>query len=188
MDERLLNELLALQQKDVETRSRLLKEGRLYGAYAEEMQRVHRENAERLNALVELHGWPGVSLVGLEGSRAAWLVAQHSLCTPALQRKFRDLLERASATGEAPKRQVAMLTDRVLFNEGKPQVYGCVLDWDERARRREKTRGRLAAARGAHKTGTGSGPRRRCDTSHGLRCPPQEERRMGTQCRLALNS
>jgi hypothetical protein len=57
------------------------------------MQQVHRENAERLDALVKQYGWPGISSVGLDGSRAAWLVAQHSICTPSLQRKFCNLLD-----------------------------------------------------------------------------------------------
>ena len=130
MNEPLLEELLALQQRDVDTRSRLLGERRLYGAYDPEMQQVHRENAERLDALVTQHGWPGTPSVGLGGSRAAWLVAQHSICTPALQRKFCNLLEQAAEKGNAPRRQFALLTDRILFNEGKAQVYGTVLDWD----------------------------------------------------------
>lgn len=28
-------------------------------------------------------------------------------------------------------KQVAMLTDRICFNENRPQVYGTVFDWDE---------------------------------------------------------
>jgi hypothetical protein len=51
--------------------------------------------------------------------------------TPALQRKFCHLLEQAAEKGDVPKRQIAFLTDRILFNEGKAQVYGTVLDWDE---------------------------------------------------------
>jgi hypothetical protein len=30
-----------------------------------------------------------------------------------------------------PKPQLAYLTDRVRFNEGKPQIYGTILDWDK---------------------------------------------------------
>ena len=124
-------ELLALKQRDDEMRSRLVRERRLYEGYAEEMQQVHRENAQRLNEFVEQHGWPGISLVGLEGCRAAWLVAQHAICTPELQRKFHALIGAAAAKGEVPKPQLAYLTDRIRFNEGKPQLYGTVLDWNE---------------------------------------------------------
>jgi hypothetical protein len=131
MNQQLLDELLALKQRDIDTRSRLLKEGTLYGGYAPEMQQVHRENANELDKIVIKHGWPGISLVGLEGSRAAWLVAQHSICTPELQRKFLALLATASESGDVPKPQIAFLTDRIRFNENKPQVYGTVLDWNE---------------------------------------------------------
>lgn len=131
MNQTLLDELLAMKQRDVDIRSQLVRTGQLYNGYADAMQQVHRENAQRLNELVSRYGWPGISLVGLEGCRAAWLIAQHSICTPDLQRRFLELLTAAAESGEVPKRQVAFLTDRIRFNENKPQVYGTVLDWDE---------------------------------------------------------
>lgn len=132
MNERLLHELLAMQRRDFETRSRLQREGKLYGGYADEMQQVHRENAEKLDGIISKHGWPGVALVGIEGCRAAWLIAQHAICTPDLQRKFLVLLSEAVRQADAPQQQLAFLTDRIRFNEMKPQVYGTVLDWNER--------------------------------------------------------
>jgi hypothetical protein len=48
-----------------------------------------------------------------------------------LQRKFLTLLTEAAKQGAVPKAQVAYLTDRIRFNENKPQVYRTVLDWDE---------------------------------------------------------
>ena len=131
MNEELLAQLERLKQRDVETREKLLEEGRLYGAYEEEMQNVHVENAEALNQIISRHGWPGISKVGLEGCRAAWLIAQHAICTPELQRRFLHLLKEAAAVGDAPMKQVALLSDRIRSNEGKPQVYGTVLDWNE---------------------------------------------------------
>jgi hypothetical protein len=131
MNRDLLAELLAMAQRDTDTRTRLLDAGKLYGDYAEEMQRVHEANALRLDEIVTQYGWPGISVVGLEGCRAAWLVAQHAICTPDLQRKFLAVMRRASESGDIPRRQVACLTDRICFNESKPQVYGTVLDWNE---------------------------------------------------------
>jgi hypothetical protein len=124
------DELLAMQRRDTGTRERLLAEGRLYGDYAFEMQRVHRDNAERLAALIAEHGWPGRTLVGADGARAAWLIAQHAICTPALQRGFHAQLESAAARDEATLLQLAYLTDRIRFNEQRPQRYGLVLDWN----------------------------------------------------------
>jgi len=124
-------ELKKMKQKDLSTRERLLDEGRLYEDYADEMQKVHRENAMRLNEIIEAFGWPGESLVGLEGSQDAWLIAQHSICTPELQIKFSKEIEKAFKAGEVPKKQMVLLQDQVLFRQNKPQRCGWVHDWQE---------------------------------------------------------
>jgi len=131
LHDQLLDELMQLQRRDTDMRARLLKEGRLYGEYAPEMQQVHRENAYALDRLIGEHGWPGIGLVGSDGCRAAWIVAQHAICTPPLQRRFRDLLAEAADRGDAPRKMAALLSDRIRFNESRPQVYGTVLDWNE---------------------------------------------------------
>ena len=82
MNQQLLAQLIALRQRDRDARRRLLEAGMLYGNYHAEMQQVHCENAYQLNDLISVHGWPGISQVGLEGCRAAWLIAQHANCTP----------------------------------------------------------------------------------------------------------
>lgn len=131
MDTLLLEELLAMKRHDEEVRARLLNERRLYGVYDQEMQQVHTKHAHRLFEIVAQHGWPGISLVGIEGCRAAWFIAQHAVCTPNEQRSFLNSLNKAVEAGDAPKRLAAFLTDRIRYNEQKPQVYGTVLDWDE---------------------------------------------------------
>lgn len=74
MNQQLLDEILALKQHDVDTWSRLISEGRLYGDYVPEMQQVHRENAIELDEIISKHGcWPGfrslaLNVAGLLGS------------------------------------------------------------------------------------------------------------------------
>ena len=75
------------------------------------------------------YGWPGTSLVGLDGCRAAWVIAQNAISLPEFQRQCLLLLKVAAEHGEASSRQVAFLTDRILFNERKPQMYGVIGDW-----------------------------------------------------------
>jgi len=132
MNKSLNNLLEKLKQKDINTRKNLVESGKLYGSYEAEMQHVHTENALALSDIVDQYGWPGISKVGLEGCRAAWLVAQHSICTPDLQKKFLQHLIEAEKEGDVPAKQVAWLTDRIRFNQGKAQIYGTVLDWDEK--------------------------------------------------------
>ena len=130
MNRQLLDTLTGLLRRDLDMRAWLMREGRLYGEYADEMQAVHIANARKLDAIIDRYGWPGEALVGIEGSRAAWMIAQHAICTPDLQRKFYACLQEAVACGDAPARQLAFLTDRIRYNEGRPQRYGTVFDWN----------------------------------------------------------
>ena len=59
-----------------------------------------------------------------EAADAAWLILQHSIGGPQMQRLGLSLLETATAVGEAPMVCVAMLEDRIRCNEGKGQRYG----------------------------------------------------------------
>jgi hypothetical protein len=85
---------------------------------------VDDDNAAWLEQVIDRVGWPGRSLVGEEGSHAAWLLAQHADRRPSLQRRCLQLLEAAAAIGEASTVDLAYLTDRVLLASGKEQIYG----------------------------------------------------------------
>jgi len=127
-------ELLALAADDAHVRSALAADGQLFFGYAPEMEAVHRRNATRLTALLATHGWPGRSLAGEDGAQAAFLVVQHAIGEPALQKRCLPLLTEAAALGEVPALQPAMLLDRIRFFEGRPQLYGTALDWDGQGR------------------------------------------------------
>jgi hypothetical protein len=60
------------------------------------MEAVHHHNAYRLEEIIEECGWPGRSLVGEDGAAAAWLIAQHAIRLPALQRRSLTLLKEAA--------------------------------------------------------------------------------------------
>jgi hypothetical protein len=75
-----------------------------------------------------------MSLAGRDGSIAAWTVALHAIGMPAFQRRCLALLARAAEEGEVPPAFVAMMEDRIRFNERRPQRYGTIFDWDERGR------------------------------------------------------
>jgi hypothetical protein len=123
--------LVALKEKDDELRGALLSKGTLFDGYDKEMESLHIENAEKLSDIVDEYGWPGRSLAGKDGADAAFMLAQHSISKPALQRKFLEYLRVAAEQGEATYIQVACLEDRILFNEGNSQKYGMIFDWDE---------------------------------------------------------
>lgn len=93
---------------------------------------VFGENLGRMRVLLATYGWPGYRLVGEEGSHGAWLLLQHADRDTALQRLALTRLERAVRARDASARDLAYLTDRVRVAEGRPQVYGTQLDYDDR--------------------------------------------------------
>ncbi|ARS37359.1 DUF6624 domain-containing protein [Pontibacter actiniarum] len=91
----------------------------------EEMRQVDEQNKIEVVAILEKHGWPGKSLVGLQANAAAFLVIQHS--DKETMEKYLPLLREAAEKGEAAKGQVALMEDRVRMNNGQPQLYGSQL-------------------------------------------------------------
>jgi len=130
--EAIRQQLLAMVAEDRRVRAELAATGELYQGYAPRMEDVHRRNAEDLLAIVREHGWPGRALVGEDGMHAAWLVLQHAIGQPDVQRGCLPLLREAVGHGDATAAQVAYLEDRIAFFERRPQRYGPQFDWDER--------------------------------------------------------
>lgn len=134
VDRELRRELLELAGRDRRQRQRLAASGELHRGYAPAMERIHLDNARRLESVLDRVGWPGRSRVGREATEAAWLVAQHAIGRPAFQRRCCRLLADAVERDEAPPEQLARLVDRIRFNERRPQVFGTIFDWDREGR------------------------------------------------------
>jgi hypothetical protein len=124
-NEGLRQEILAMAENDLSVRQELVADGSLGNrGYHPRMEVLHKENASRLATIIEQHGWPGESLVGEDGARAAWLIAQHAIGNPPFMRRCLSLLKQAASENEVPRWQAAMLEDRIRMYEGRPQVYG----------------------------------------------------------------
>lgn len=123
-------ELVAMAAEDLRVREELARSGALFDGYHPRMREIHERNAVRLSAIMEAQGWPGRSLVGEDASAAAWLILQHAIGNPSLQRRGLTLIRAAAATGDVSPLHVAMLEDRIRANEGKGQRYGTQFDWD----------------------------------------------------------
>jgi hypothetical protein len=105
-------------------RAELAAEGSLFQGYHPRMAAVHDANAACLRAIIQEFGWPTEPLVGTDGAKAAWRIAQHSINHPDFMRECRALLDQASARGEAPRSHFAYIDDRIRVYEGLPQRYG----------------------------------------------------------------
>jgi hypothetical protein len=95
----------------------------------QQMRRADDRNLPRVTAIIDQYGWPGKSLVGSSGSLAAFLVIQHS--NLAIMQKYLPLMRVAAAKGEMLKQNLALLEDRVLTFQNKPQIYGSQLQTNQ---------------------------------------------------------
>jgi len=86
-------------------------------------QAIDRANTAELRRIVHEYGWPGRSLVGDEASDDAWLLLQHADKDTAFQQECFRLM-RAAKPGDVAPDNLAYLTDRILVNAGKKQLYG----------------------------------------------------------------
>ncbi len=98
-------------------------EDTVHSLHGNDMYDVDARNTARMKEIVEQFGWPTKSKVGREAATAAWLLVQHADADPVFQRYCLDLMSETAAE-EVSTVDVAYLTDRVLVNEGKRQLYG----------------------------------------------------------------
>ena len=131
MNDELRQRLVAMVEEDARIRAELRATGELFLGYAPSMDEVHNRNAQALETIIKQFGWPGNSVVGEEGARAAWFILQHAIGQPDLQRRCLPLLMAAIAHQEADPAAAAYLEDRICFFERRPQRYGTQFDWDE---------------------------------------------------------
>ncbi len=135
MDKKLTDELLAMQDEDQQTLQALIDSGELGEVeYHPVMKAIHEKNNARIKEIIAKHGWPGISLVGKDGSKAAWLIIQHAVLDTEFMASCLSLLKEAVTNEEAEGWCLAYLEDRVLTMAGKPQIYGTQHDINEQGR------------------------------------------------------
>ena len=92
-------------------------------ATIQEMVAVDADNLRWLKAMVTEHGFPTPAQVGEEGVGHAWLLLQHADADPAFQEAMLEKLMANPENGGVGKPELAMLSDRLLIAQGKPQRY-----------------------------------------------------------------
>ncbi|WP_262151449.1 DUF6624 domain-containing protein [Chryseobacterium foetidum] len=81
----------------------------------------HR-NQELVISIIEKCGMPTLKEVSQKQMDAIWLGLQHS--TEEIRKKYFPQIEKAVKNGDLSKGQYALMKDRILMDEGKPQIYG----------------------------------------------------------------
>ena len=87
-----------------------------------------KENEKRLVELLGKYGWPTTSEVTEYAAAGAALVINHA--SHALRVKYFPMLEKAFKNGEAQPLRYAKMKDRLLVEEGKKQLYGTQIKFE----------------------------------------------------------
>lgn len=118
-------ELLSMRERDQAARTECAK-----GTAEEQMkcmakvfETVDKPNTRRLNEIFAVGGFPEASAVGPEGVKAFFLLLQHS-GDLELKKKCVSGIERAFKAGVLNVSEYSSFVDRLLVDQGKPQIYG----------------------------------------------------------------
>ncbi|QDG33678.1 hypothetical protein FJN13_02180 [Alteromonas mediterranea] len=126
----LQKELVSMAKADQEVRNEIVSIGwkNAPSDLLEKMRLIDARNTDRLNEIVKKHSWVTEDLVGKKGVSAAFLIVQHSP-DYKFQEEMLPLLKQSFLNGEGVTGQeFALLTDRVLVHQNKPQLYGTQLN------------------------------------------------------------
>jgi hypothetical protein len=121
----LRRELLFMMERDQEARtaamaSSLSTDNPTFAA----VTAIDAENLSRLKHIIIQDGFLSRSMVGDDGVNAAWLLVQHADSDSTFQARILKILAARVRRHEFDSVELAMLTDRVLVHQGKPQRYG----------------------------------------------------------------
>lgn len=92
-------------------------------------------NLVKVKNIIDSYGWLGPDVVGEAGAQTIFLVIQHadSLTQVTYAPKMREAVKQGKARPES----LALLEDRILINQGKEQIYGSQVRWNEQAGKNE---------------------------------------------------
>ena len=85
---------------------------------------VFRDNKKFLEKVLNKHGFPGIDLVGKQGTFDFWLMVQHCDFDPTFQKEVLQKMKIEVDKGNGIPRNYGLLVDRVNLNTGKKQIYG----------------------------------------------------------------
>ena len=132
MNTDLARKLEEMAERDQQLLQELFEKGELPSEeYHPQMQALHENNTATLKGIIKKYGWPGISLVGANSAKAAWLIAQHAVSDTKFMSDCSALLKIAVAEEEADGWQLAFLEDRLRTMSGKSQLYGTQFDVDK---------------------------------------------------------
>ena len=130
MHDYISNQLKEMFDNDQAIRKSIIKEDSIQTQIKlkEELNCLKEKQAQALNAIIKLCGWPCIAKFDAETAQAAWMIAQHADHDVKFQASCLQLMMSELAKKHVLPAQVAYLFDRVCINQNLPQFYGTQLD------------------------------------------------------------
>jgi hypothetical protein len=88
----------------------------------EQFAKENHRNQEMVISIIEKCGMPSLKEVSRNQLDAIWLALQHT--DKKYRKKYFPLIEEAVKNSDLSKQQYALMKDRILMDDGKPQLYG----------------------------------------------------------------
>jgi hypothetical protein len=89
---------------------------------------LDRKNTKIVSKIIDSLGWLGENKVGHDANLAMFLAIQHADKLETME-KYLPIIKKASEKGNADKKQVAYLIDRVELLNNRKQIYGTQLSF-----------------------------------------------------------
>lgn len=117
------DELIKLRNEDQEIRQELVSKGQQDTALIRKIVRFDSSSTKRLKELLGEKSWFTKDAVGSKGLEAAFILLQHSP-DYGFQKSCLPYIEKQAKDGDLDMQDYALLLDRTLIHDNKPQVYG----------------------------------------------------------------
>jgi len=136
-DKPLQQELIQIFYDDQDIRHKFVEAERQYGyrsrvkdSLIQVMIKVDSINLVKIKNILDTKGWVGKDRVGEQASATFFLVIQHS--DLKTQQQYLPMMREAVKAGSASAANLALLEDRVALGEGRKQVYGSQICYDDK--------------------------------------------------------
>jgi len=136
-DKSLQKELIQIFYDDQNIRHQFIEAEKQYGfkssvadSLAQIMIKIDSINLQKIENILDKKGWAGKDLVGEQANMTIFLVIQHS--DLETQKKYLPMMREAVKKGNANAANLALLEDRIAMWEGRKQIYGSQLYYDEK--------------------------------------------------------
>ncbi len=131
----LKRELDSIFEEDQRERRRIDSIQKKFGMQSQEMKdhwkvimRKDSFNLRRVTQILDQYGWLGRDVIGGQANMTLFLVIQHA--DQKTQEKYLPMMQEAAKQGRAEPRNLALLEDRVALAQGKKQIYGSQIHYD----------------------------------------------------------